>query len=599
MGSQDSSVQSTLATVAEANSSPQSELERQDVDKDAPDIVLGGLPTVTTEGSLNPTTLATITETEPNPDPDTEPNNQNVEEQSPSTAFTKEGLTEANPEKQDLEEQRLQSPETGASAIPTRELFPETDLDKGIIGWHGQDDPENPQNFPASKKWCLLILISTFTLITPLASSMFAPAIRYLAADFHETNQGLLSFTVSVFLLGYAFGPCLLAPLSEIYGRRIIFSIANWFFVVWQIGCALAQNIETEILCRFFAGVGGSGCLTLGAGVIADLFPVEQRGKATAIWGMGPLLGPVIGPIAGGFIGQGAGWRWTFWVLLIAGGVAAGGVEVLNRETCAPVLIRWKTNRLKKELGRGDLVSAYESREGDVSVGGVLKAAFMRPILLFVKSPIVFLLATYMSLVYGLLYLFFTTVSSVFSTQYGFSAGLSGLAFLGIGLGFFAGLIFIGLTNDKMLMRATAQNNNTFEPEMRLPLMIIFACILPISFFWYGWTAEKQVHWIVPIIGMFPFGFSLIGVYMPIQTYVIDCYPRYAASANASLTATRSLVGAVLPLAGPKMFETLGLGWGNSLLGFIALVFVPIPILFTRYGKVIRERWTVDLDKRG
>lgn len=96
---------------------------------------------------------------------------------------------------------------------------------------------------------------------------------------------------------------------------------------------------------------------------------------------------------------------------------------------------------------------------------------------------------------------------------------------------------------------------------------------------------------------MFPFGFSMMGVYMPIQTYVIDCYPRYAASANASLTATRSLMGAVLPLAGPKMFETLGLGWGNSVLGFIALVFVPIPIVFTRYGKVIRERWTVDLDR--
>lgn len=113
---------------------------------------------------------------------------------------------------------------------------------------------------------------------------------------------------------------------------------------------------------------------------------------------MGPLLGPVIGPIAGGFIGQGAGWRWTFWVLLIAGGLAAAGVEVLNQETFAPVLMRWKTARLKKELGRGDLVSAYESRAGDGSpaLGRVLKAGLMRPIVLFFKSPIVFLLATYM-----------------------------------------------------------------------------------------------------------------------------------------------------------------------------------------------------------
>lgn len=184
----------------------------------------------------------------------------------------------------------------------------------------------------------------------------------------------------------------------------------------------------------------------------------------------------------------------------------------------------------------------------------------------------------------------------MFTSQYGFSTGLSGLAYLGIGIGFICGLVFIGLTNDRMLVRSTAKNNGVFEPEMRLPLMIIFACILPITFFWYGWTAEKHVHWIVPIIGMFPFGVGMMGVYMPIQTYIIDCYPRYAASANACLTATRSLVGALLPLAGPAMFEDLGLGWGNSLLGFVALAFVPIPIVFIKYGKAIREKWPVNLD---
>lgn len=87
-----------------------------------------------------------------------------------------------------------------------------------------------------------------------------------------------------------------------------------------------------------------------------------------------------------------------------------------------------------------------------------------------------------------------------------------------------------------------------------------------------------------------------MGLFMPIQTYVIDCYPAYAASANAILTATRSLVGALVPLAGPSMFNSLGLGWGNSLLGFLALAFVPIPILFTRYGKAIREKFPVNFD---
>lgn len=88
------------------------------------------------------------------------------------------------------------------------------------------------------------------------------------------------------------------------------------------------------------AGIGGAGCLTIGAGVIGDLFMVEERGLATAIWSLGPLFGPVVGPICGGSIAEQVGWRWVFWVLLIASGVASAGIELLNRETYARVLIR-------------------------------------------------------------------------------------------------------------------------------------------------------------------------------------------------------------------------------------------------------------------
>lgn len=371
-------------------------------------------------------------------------------------------------------------------------------------------------------------------------------------------------------------------------------SCANWFFVVWQIGCALAPNVETMIICRFFAGIGGVGCITLGAGIIADLFPVEKRGIATSIWGIGPLIGPVVGPICGGFVGQEVGWRWVFWILLIVGGVISFAIECLNQETYAAVLVRWKTERLARELGRSDLRSAYDLDTEDLSLSTALKHGLERPMILFFKSPIVLLLSTYMALVYGLLYLFFTTIPTVFQQKYDFNTGLAGLAYLGIGIGFMVGLMSVAITSDKLVMKLTEQNGGKFDPEMRLPAMIIFACILPISFFWYGWTAEKGVHWIAPIIGMFPFGVGLMGIYLPIQTYIIDCYPEYAASANATLTATRSLVGALLPLAGPKMFESLGLGWGNSLLGFLALAFVPIPIFFNRYGKTVRERFPVN-----
>lgn len=393
-------------------------------------------------------------------------------------------------------------------------------------------------------------------------------------------------------------GPLALAPLSEIYGRRIVLSVANWFFVIWHIGCALAPNITCLIIFRLLAGVGGSGCLTLGAGGIADLFPPEQRGLALSLWSLGPLLGPMAGPICGGFVSETIGWRWLAWIVLIVGGVVAAGIEVLNRETYAPVLLRWKAERLARELGREDLRSACAKEVdggGKPSVWGNIKMGLRRPVILYFKSPIVFLLATYLALEYGLLYLFLTTISSVFTERYNFTIGLSGLAYLGIGVGFIIGLIVPALTNDRIMMRLARRNGGKMEPEMRLPTMIFYSVFTPISFFWYGWTADKHVHWIVPILGLIPFSFGLMGLFLPIQMYIIDSYPEYSASGNATLVVTRSILGTVLPLAGPRLFKSLGLGWGNSLLGFICLAFVPVPIVFTRYGKVIREKYPVEL----
>lgn len=166
-----------------------------------------------------------------------------------------------------------------------------------------------PLNFPQSRKWLLLGLLSSITIISPLASSMFAPGVTFMDMDFHNTDATTSAFTVSIFFMGFSVGPLFLSPLSEIYGRRPVLRYANAFFCVWQIGCALAPNISTLIVFRLFAGIGGSGCLTIGGGVISDLFRRDQRGVATSIYSAGPLLGPVIGPICGGFIAERAGWR--------------------------------------------------------------------------------------------------------------------------------------------------------------------------------------------------------------------------------------------------------------------------------------------------
>ncbi|PYI12698.1 MFS general substrate transporter [Aspergillus sclerotiicarbonarius CBS 121057] len=472
-----------------------------------------------------------------------------------------------------------------------------SNLEDGLVGWESQEDPENPQNFPSGRKWLILGLVSGITFLSPFTSSMPAPGMSFIDQEFGTTSEILTSFAVSVFVLGFAVGPLVLSPLSEIYGRQPILNAANIFFTAWQIGCALAPNMASLIIFRFLAGVGGSACLTIGGGIISDLFPLALRGKANAVFSAGPLFGPVLGPIIGGFIAERAGWRWTFWVLLIACAVMTTANIIFNRESNATVIIQRKAERLQKELNRPDLRNVYHADQGTrPSPSAALTRGVTRPFRILFRSPILLLLTLYMSFVFGLLYLLLTTITSLFTGTYHWAAELAGLSYLGIGLGFALGLVAVGATSDKTVVRLTAANQGIYEPEMRLASCLMFALFVPISFFWYGWSADKHVHWIVPIIGLMPFGFGMMGIFAPIQTYFIDACGPYAASAIAGLTAIRCLFGAFLPLAGPSMYSALGLGWGNSLLGFIALALTPAPALIYKYGAAFRKKYATRLD---
>ncbi|KAG7149614.1 MFS transporter cpaT like protein [Verticillium longisporum] len=159
-----------------------------------------------------------------------------------------------------------------------------------------------------------------------------------------------------------------------------------------------------------------------------------------------------------------------------------------------------------------------------------------------------------------------------------------------MGIGYGVSLALFNYISDRTVIRLTAANHGVYEPEMRLPDCVYFACLLPLTFFWYGWSAYAQVHWISPILALLPFGLGLVGVWQPIQAYIIDAFPEYAASALAAFTVFRSVVAAFLPLAGPKMYDALGLGWGNSLLGFVAIALIPVPALIYKYGARFRAQ---------
>lgn len=348
----------------------------------------------------------------------------------------------------------------------------------------------------------------------PLASSMFAPGIPEVVRTFDVTNNMLAALVVSIYVLGYAIGPLVIAPLSEMYGRVIVYNVSNVLFVIFTIACAVASNMNMLIAFRFFAGTFGATPITIGGGSIADMFPVERRGSAMAIWSMGPLFGPTIGPVAGGFLAQAAGWRWIFWLVTILAGVVSVVMFIFMEETYSLTILEKKAAKLRQETGNQNLRSALAL---DLTPKQFLIKSIVRPIKMLM-SPIVLALSTYMAFVYGILYLLFTTITDVFINTYGFTQGTAGLAYIGIGVGMMMALIVFGSLTDKIITKLSAETGP--KPEYRLPLMIPATFLIPIGLFIYGWTAKYAVQWMAPIIGTGFVGAGMIGTFVSLPSLI-------------------------------------------------------------------------------
>ncbi|KAK4243593.1 general substrate transporter [Corynascus novoguineensis] len=488
-------------------------------------------------------------------------------------------------------------PENGAESV-TKEGGAgdkgEEEKDPNIVTWDGPDDPTNPMNWTMRKKWCNIAVLSVLTIITPLGSSMFAPGIPRILQEFNERSSVTATFILSIYILGFAFGPLLIAPMSEIHGRSLLYNIGNLFFTIFTICTALSNSIGMLMAFRFLMGVAGSVPITIGSGSIADMMPVEMRGRAMAAWALGPLLGPCIGPVAGGYLIRAAGWRWVYWLIAIVAGIITVFTFFTLKESYAPVILERKTRRLRKETGNQALRSALAGTSA--SPAEKLKGAIVRPLKLLFLAPIVTAMSIYVAVTYGILYLLFSTFSIVFPNYYGFGEGESGLVFIPSAIGMALGIGVFGTLSDR-LVRNNLNGGERHRPEIRLtPFFTLPAGIaIPSGLFIYGWTIQYHVHWIVPMIGVVVFAFGLMGVMMCVQNYLLDVYPRAAASVTAALAVLRSLAGALLPLCAIDMYTALNMGWGNSLLGFISLALVPIPLLFYIFGARLVKKFELKL----
>ncbi|MCJ1310490.1 hypothetical protein MMC25_004154 [Agyrium rufum] len=423
---------------------------------------------------------------------------------------------------------------------------------------------------------------------------MIAPAIDNIATDLHIASSVTAEIGLSVFLLGLGFGPLLLSPLSEIYGRVPVLLIGNLFYLIWNTACGFAHTEGELFAFRLLTGLGASAPLAVGGGMIADLWSDEQRGRALAIYTLGPLCGPALGPIVGGFIAEYTTWRWVFWSASIADLVFQALANSFLRETYAPKILQIKARKLQKSANSA-MKYHTEFDDPGKSLSMLLRLNLVRPVKMLSSQVIIQVLSIYMAILYGMMFLMLFTFPLLWTTVYHESLSIGGLNYISTGIGFTIGSQVCGPLNDKIYTSLKARNDGIGKPEFALPLLFPGSMLVPAGLFLYGWTGQygSKIHWIVPNIGAAIFCAGFIVCFQCIQTYTMHAYGRYTASALSTMNVTKSLAGFGLPLLGPIMFAHLEFGWGCTVPGGVALVLgIVTPWGLWNYGERLRIRST-------
>ncbi|KAI2012860.1 hypothetical protein LOZ52_003712 [Ophidiomyces ophidiicola] len=460
--------------------------------------------------------------------------------------------------------------------------------DDNLVTWSGPDDPVNPLNWCRRRKWVCTMIIALFAFVSPVSSTMLAPALPDISREFRVTSSMEQALVMSIFLLAYAIGPFLLGPLSEIFGRVVVLQCANTIYLIFNTLCGFASSKSQILAFRFLSGLGGSAPQTLNGGMLSDCWRKEERGKAIAIYSFAPFIGPVIGPIAGGYIAQYTTWRWIFW----SSSIFDAGIQILSliflSETYAPKILHDKAKKLRKETGNQDLHTEYETP--DRTFLQILRKNLVRPFIMLFTQPVIQVLGLYRAYLYGLMYLVLATFPFVWEKTYNFSSGTASLHYISLGVGFIIGLQICAPINDRVYCALKKRYSDPGRPEFRIPLMIPGGILVPIGIFIYGWTTHYRTHWIFPDIGCAIFATGLIIGFQCVQSYVVDAYSRYAASATGAVAFMRTMAGFGFPLFGNQLYDRLGLGWGNSLLGFISAVLgLLAPWGLWKFGRKLRE----------
>ena len=479
--------------------------------------------------------------------------------------------------------------EKGETRLSTQEKpNSESSLEETLlVTWDGEDDPTNPKNWTLARKWAITILTSFGGLVCLMSSTMLAPALGKIAHDLH-ISQDKANMTLSIFVLAFAFGPMVLAPMAEVFGRRNVWLLTSSWYAVWNMACGFAHSDGLLLAARILAGLGSSAEFAIGQPVLGDLWRPEQRGMSFAIATFLPLLGPALGPLIGGFITGSIGWRWVFWILSAFDALLIVIAFFVFPETYGQLLLHRKAIKMRKQTGK-----AYytEHEVHSQPLPTKLRNGLLRPCRLMIHQPIIQLMSLLMAFNYGTLFFVLASYASLWTSDYHQSVSLSGLHYIALVVGYTVAAQGGARITDKIWRHLKQKAGGKTAPEYRVPLMIPGIILIPAGLFWYGWAAETKAPWAVVDVGAGVFGCGIILSTQAMQQYVMESFREHVASATAASQFLRSIFGFCFPLFAPALYKSLGYGWGNSTIAFVFLALgVPGPFVLWVWGARLRAK---------
>lgn len=460
---------------------------------------------------------------------------------------------------------------------------------KNVVDFDPNGDPENPMTWSNSFKWCavaLLALISftvTFTCISlvPMAGHI----VKHLDGRADKSASVLL---VTIWELGEAASPLVMAPLSEVVGRYPVMNFANIIFIAATVLAALSPTGATLISARFLTGLAVASNVLCPA-IVGDMFISEQRGTAMSLIMVAPLLGGAIGPALGGTIAESLGWRSVLWISAGLATFCELMFLFIFRETFKVTILAKRAAKLRKESGDDSWRTVFEVEGTEKKTS--LWEAILRPAVVLSGSGVLQAMSVFGSVVFTYFYVMSTTLPDILETIYGLSPAQTGAAFIAFSAGSVVSVTLCNQTLDRLYIRLRdTHGKGVGHPEYRLPFVIAGGFLLPIVVVLYGWVAQLRGPLWLCLVSVALLGATMMLGFLPITAYVVDAFGLYSASAVTAIIVTRCLMGTFLPLATAPLVEKFGFGWAFTILGGLSLSLAPIPCFVYRYGYQWRQR---------